>query len=854
MAGPSLPARLFDRGTRVTITGTATIVDPAALQLTTSRSDLGGPQTAHLQTMLLAGDPAGVDDLPALGSVGRAQTWSASLPLGRWRSWDLGPAARRLAQVRQQVDAAADSFSFTAPEAIIGAARARSSEAPVRLRAAAAVGLASLVAFLVLAAMPMRLGLMAESRRLARNGASAPQRGVVAAVEGAVPVLAGLIVGIPIALGIVLLRARASGAPSGPVLSAVSGGLLRDGAIVGGAAWGLVMIAASVRARTLRVLAGAALIGVAAALVGMLSLGRSGAEGGGRLPVALIPLGAAAIGLTIALVLPTLLRALARSRLASRPVAGIAVVELAREPAVACVTAAAIATAVGVAGFSAAYGQTVHASQAEQAAQRVPLDAVVSSGRSLAPPLRELPAGRWSRLTGASLVAPVLRENVSAFAGPSRTDAAMVGVPANVLRSSGAGLPRLAAGEWARPLGGVRIPPAAARLAVRARTGGDAVALTAYVRDPDGYAATAIALGTVGGRTRGLTAKVPPRARGGTLDSLVLTRPLGQTVTATHQFAEGGGGADATRGTLRLDRLELGGRTQSLRGWRGRGGVTGPVRSLRFSLDGSRPAVVRQPRPSDTGALPVLAGAGLAADARISRGLTVEVGGVRLQARVAGIVGRFPTVAGRRPVLVADARALISALDAAHPGAAQVSQLWVATSDPGRLEGVAHRHALTVESHGAVLRRLRDEPVSGEVVRVTLLTALLAIVLGAAGLAISARSQRSDSSHALVDLEAQGVGPRALRASLRMRATLVALLAATAGAACALLLDAGIARAALSAFGRNPDPPIAGVVPVGATLGIAAIVAAVAIGAASMALAGAFRAAAPRAGLAEDAS
>lgn len=849
IAGPALPLQLLDRGTRFVITGTASLVDPTLFSLTTRPADLRASAAANRPTLLLAADPAGADALPALATVSRTQTWTGGIPLARLHAWQLGAALDRLGRLRQRVDSQTDSFTFSGPEALLASVKARVDAAPGRLRGAASAGLAALIAFLALAALPLRLGVLAESGRLARAGAFASQRALAIAGEAAVPVVVGFVVGLGVAIIAALARAAAAAEPVGHVLAAVGAPLARDVALVGLVALVTVAAVTSFSGRVLRALAAGALIAVAAALVAVLV----SSNDAGALPIAVVPLAAALAALTTGLALPALFRLLARTALARRPRAGLAVVQLAREPAAASVVAAALAAAVGIAGFSLAYRDTVRASQAAQATQRVPLDAVIAAGPSLAPPLRNVPLRDWRRASHAEVL-PVLHDAGRAFAGPSELDAAVVGVPA-------AAVPRVdaAPGVVAQALAvrdafaGPRIPVDARTITMTARAEHDQIDLTLYLRDRDGYATTPVDLGTVTSTARRLHIAVPRRARGGTLDALVGSRTLGQEVTATHQLAEGGGGSAASTGTLVLDDLRLGTSSADFSGFTGRGGFAreraggGSARGvrLRFSLDGSQTAVARPPRPADRAALPVLATPQLAAYARISGGLTVEVDGVKLRARVAGTLRRLPTVATGAPALLADARALASALDAAAPGTAEVTQLWVA-GNPRAAEDLARHEGMAVQTHAAVLARLRAEPVGRELMSVTALTALLSVLLCAAGLVVATRTQLRDSSHALVDLEAQGVGPAAARSSLRARAVMVVATGVATGFVCALLLDREVARAALSAFATSPDPPIGREIPLPATIGVAVGVGALAVASAAAVLAGAFRERVPR--------
>ncbi len=147
-----------------------------------------------------------------------------------------------------------------------------------------------------------------------------------------------------------------------------------------------------------------------ALLAGMLAP-RSGRAG--PLGAAVIPIAGATAGLLVGLAMPAVLRTAGRLAPRRRPLLRVALLELAREPAPAVVAAAGLAVAVGLGGFAFAYRSTLERSRADQAAQRVPLAAVVTPGDSLASPLRVRPAAAWLDTPGVSVV-PVLRRNAFA--------------------------------------------------------------------------------------------------------------------------------------------------------------------------------------------------------------------------------------------------------------------------------------------------------------------------------------------------------------------------------------------------------------------------------------------------------
>jgi hypothetical protein len=109
--------------------------------------------------------------------------------------------------------------------------------------------------------------------------------------------------------------------------------------------------------------------------------------------------------------------------------------------------------------------------------------------------------------------------------------------------------------------------------------------------------------------------------------------------------------------------------------------------------------------------------------------------------------------------------------------------------------------------------QLRDAPVArgvlGTLIAATALSVLLAVVGLLTTLLGGARDERVES-----DLEEQGVGPRGLRAEVRVRLALVSVLGVIAGLGITALLTR-LAVASVRAAGTvaNPRPPVVTVVP-----------------------------------------
>ncbi len=255
--------------------------------------------------------------------------------------------------------------------------------------------------------------------------------------------------------------------------------------------------------------------------------------------------------------------------------------------------------------------------------------------------------------------------------------------------------------------------------------------------------------------------------------------------------------------------------------WRGVGAATAPGRGGAVALVGfaasGTPGVLRPEQPADTHPVPVLADAQTAASAGPGGRIALTVDGLPVTARVAGVIRRFPALppdpAG---FVVADEATLAAALDAQLPGQGRPDELWIGTGHPAALRaalGSGPLAQLDSSFRADIDRQLRDAPVPrgvlGTLIAATVLSVLLAVVGLLAALLGGARDERVEA-----DLAEQGVGPRGLRAELRVRLALASALGVIVGLAVAVLLTR-LAVASVRAAGTvaDPRPPVVTVVP-----------------------------------------
>ena len=235
-----------------------------------------------------------------------------------------------------------------------------------------------------------------------------------------------------------------------------------------------------------------------------------------------------------------------------------------------------------------------------------------------------------------------------------------------------------------------------------------------------------------------------------------------------------------------------------------------------FAASGT-PGVLRPAQPTDTHPVPVLADPQTAASAAPGGRIALTVDGLPVIARVAGVLGRFPTLPpGSAGFIVADQATLAAALDAQLPGQGRADELWISTGDLPRLRAALASGALAqLDSsfRADIDHQLQDAPVArgvlGTLIAATALSVLLAVVGLLTMLFGGTRDERLES-----DLEEQGIGPRGLRAELRVRLALVSALGVIVGLGIAALLTR-LAVASVRAAGTvaNPRPPVVTVMP-----------------------------------------
>ncbi len=818
--GGPVPSTLAAIGVRIQVVGSVSLRSPVPLGFV--------PSSAGAAPVLVTTDVTGLASLPGLSGLYRTYNWLAPLPVTRLRGWQLADTENRLARAQARLLLTGSQFSLSAPFTALDQARAEASVAPQRLLLAGGGAIAALALFIVLAGGGLRRDQRAELERLRRAGARTRHCVLFVATESGWLCAAALGVGAAGGIGAAALLARAEGEPPGAILTHSL--ITPAGVIALAAGWlaATVLLVTLVLMRTAKV-TGMLAVAAASALVAMLVAGTGSDQ---RLALLLAPLCCVAAGVLTFRAAGLVLRGAERVARGGPVLARLALVNLARSPGLPALAIAFIAVAVGLGGFALAYTSTLISSAADQAADQVPLDALVSPGPDFSTPLELAPLQRWQALA-AGTVLPIRRTDANYTSGGGTVTVPALGVPADGLiqihgwRESDGSAPLTTLARRLEPTGPVRVPgpmlPAGTQwLSLPASSPDLTVEVTADLRDPEGTIRQ-VAFGTTGTLLR---APVPPGRW--ELEALELDEPTGVAITNGHQNGENPAAATQSQTHVALGPLlALPAHGPSLLrvpigAWRGVGAATtAPVRSgaaamVDFAMTGM-PGVLRPAQPTDTQPVPVLADPQTAASAGPGGRIALTVDDLPVIARVVGVLSRFPTIPpGSAGFIIADEPTLAAALDAQLPGQGRPDELWIGTAHLVGLRAALGSGALAqLDSSFRVDidHQLRDAPVArgvlGTLIAATALSAVLAVVGLLAALLGGVRDGRVES-----DLQEQGVGPRGLQAELRVRLALASLLGVMVGVGIAVLLTR-LAVASVSAAGAvaDPSPPVVTVVP-----------------------------------------
>jgi hypothetical protein len=724
---------------------------------------------------VLAEGVAGLVALPELATVFRSYAWVAPLQVS---PWEVDGLERELAAARSALQAESGLFDLTAPvEELIAAADA-GERAGRRLLLVGGQAAALLLAFAVLAAASRRRDLDAWRRRLTWAGARSWQQGTMAGAEALLVAGIGVAAGWIVGAGAAAVAAEAAGSPPGEIVarSALSWPGL---AIAAGLA--VAAAAALLPASPSRWLDGAAAVALAVLVTGVLA----GVEGWFLLLLPALATFAAAVAL--GRLLGPAARLLVRAR---RLPLRLAALSLARGGGPAAVAAAFTLVSLGLALFAESYRATLEQGRRDQAAYAVPLDYRIGEDLSRLIPVRDAaPLARFAALGRAE---PVVRLPGGVARPGGATGITVLGIDPDALQ-------RL---RWRDDFSAEPPQALAVHIADPARLRGPRVEAGPIAVDALGVDVR-LRASVLTERGDAVSVDVPGRLPEG---GILLGLAIRQTTRTVERGADSG---RPVTGELELGPIRSAGREIGYEGWVGLGGVDprAPGR-LRVTLSDTEIARYRPRQPTDGRPVPAIVSPAVAAAAGPGRVVPLQANGETLAVRVAAVARRFPGIRGE--FAIADREALVTALTAARPGAAQPSEVWL-EAGPEAAARLAQPpfHVLDVRSRRALEQRLEADPLARVALAALLAAAAIALALALAGLVLVVRADLRDERGELADLEAQGAEPRELRRIVRVRAGLVAGAGLVGGIATGAALTALVVDLVqLTANAGLPDPPL----------------------------------------------
>ena len=190
----------------------------------------------------------------------------------------------------------------------------------------------------------------------------------------------------------------------------------------------------------------------------------------------------------------------------------------------------------------------------------------------------------------------------------------------------------------------------------------------------------------------------------------------------------------------------------------------------------------------------------------------------------------FPTIVSPDPhFVVVPYGPYMVALDAALPGVARPSEMWLRISDAAREADVRAAIGLSpfrfpaITARGDLVAAQSGDPLSQAIVWALIATAAAGLALSVGGVLLGAVTDLRDERGELADLETQGVSPATLRWHALAKTSWLAGGGAIAGVLVGIVLTVAVTSAlAIGATGAEPIPPLTIVIPLGPILVIVA--------------------------------
>ena len=784
--------------------------------------------TPQPSPIVLANGVNGLSQTKELETFYRSYAWFTPIAGGDVHPWAVDAFAHKVQRLSARVEASSDGFQVTAPTEALATAAGASTVAARRLLLLGGEGAALLIAFTILAAGALRRDVGDARRRLTWFGARRWQVELFTLGECAAVAATGTFVGWCAGGAAAAAIAARAGSPAWQVDAHALLDARGIAAALGVALVASLLLYVTVRAAgtqfgplALTPLDVAALGAVAIVAVGW-ARGSVDAErltsGGTSAFLLLVPgLIVFAAAVAAARLLTPALRAVGAAGRRGPLSLRLAAASLARNPGHAAVAATFLVASLGLALFAVAYRSTLERGQHDEASYAVPASFVLSEDLSqLVPVLHGAPLASYP---AAPLHVLRLSGNV-----PSGATFSFLGLPARRLATVGgwrgdfSARPLRALGSTITPRGDMSMRVAALPkgtwFTMPASARGDDIGIRGIFRSKLGDYQSVPLGHTNGQRTVQLRGRIP--FAGASLAQLELDiqnngRLTANAGTGIQPSAKG----VVTFGTPRVDGHVLAG---ALGGWTGTGGVSGTTAGssgraeLGYVLTPDRTGKFRPRQPTDGLVLPVLATAGVAAQAGPNGIIPLQIEGEQVAGRIVGTMTRFPSVVG--DAVVADTKTAATLLDTRSPGLGTTDELWlnVPASRDARTASLLARAPftqLTVRSRAETLAQLQRDPLGRGALLTLAGTAAVALLLALLGLLLAVVADVRDDRGELFDLEAQGAAPSTIRAHLRLRALLVAAFGIAGGLVLGAILSVlVIALVSVTAGAVAPEPPL----------------------------------------------
>jgi hypothetical protein len=790
-------------------------------------------------TVLLAPDSIVLEHDPALRYLVRTRSWVAPIDPATIASWQIGAIVERESQAQTRLQLADPAFTLTGPDEALLDARQRNDVHGSRMVLVGGTVSALLLGFALLAAAGLRRSFASERRRLVQRGASRLQIWLAAFTEIGAITLTGWLMGIVLGAVAVGILADRLDVPAG---ATVRHALLEPWSLLAlVACWAVAaaLIAAVTLAgdetgprRRIRLLDVVAIGAVLAVVVGItrgdLDSETLASGGGDETLLLLLPGLVCLAGAVLASrLLAPLMRLAERATRRSAAPLRLAALALARAPARTAAAGAFVVVSVGLALFASAYRETLQRSAHDEAAFAVPLDVTLTEGSKLVLPGDAATLAGYERLAPGVRAYPALRRAAGvAGVGSSAASVTVLGLAPDALArlrwrddfspSSRSHLVSRLSADGPAALRGPALPSGPVQTDMNVRLRGTPLRVAIDVQRPGGAIDT-IPIGRAGSgdsifrRSLGL--------EGGRIVAVELALPTQERNWFLH-VAHEQRTVRAPAGSITLGPLRLGTQTVDVSRWisptqsvTSRRSVGDAVR-LDYSFSELETLVLRPREATDSRPLRVLASPSIARTAGPGGLLSLDFDDQRVNARIVGILDRFPTFAADDDFLVADSSRLSTTLDASTPGTGRAEELWLSVP-AGSAHAVDARLAsapfsrLDSTSRRAVLSGLENDPLARAIEYTLGIAALLALVTAAVGLWMTLVGDLRDERGDFFDLEAQGVGPETIRSHLRTR--IVGLLAFGIGGGLILgwvLSRLVVSLVQVSAGTGSPEPPL----------------------------------------------